>query len=167
MKNFTIRLQLLSIILLLTACSPLYLVEKNDFQQIPKGSKKVIVNVSYATDSLFKIVSKNFAREGCPVQTDKNAMQIFCNGKSVEGGTLLKAMAFVEPTTTGSQVVFSGEWGLNQEGQIMMQAFTNTQIYATSPIVFEKNGTSKTDVAFQHLVLFARQIENGTISYSN
>ncbi|TRX37999.1 hypothetical protein FNW52_03615 [Flavobacterium sp. ZT3R18] len=167
MKNFTIRLQLLSIILLLTACSPLYLVGKNDFQQIPKGSKKVIVNVSYATDSLFKIVSKNFAREGCPVQTDKNAMQIYCNGKSVEGGTLLKAMAFVEPTATGSQVIFSGEWGLNQEGQIMMQAATNIQYNATSPIVFEKNGTSKTDVAFQYLVLFARQIENGNISYSN
>lgn len=160
------RIRLLIITLFFSACSPIFLVSKNDFKQIPRGSKKVIVNVSYGAGSLFNIISKNFAREGCPVQTDKNAMQIYCNGKSIEGGTLLKAMVFVEPTTSGSQATFSGEWGLNQEGQIAMQAFTKTQIYATSPIVFEQTGTTKADVAFQHLVLMARQIQAGNISYS-
>ena len=147
------------------SCSPIILLQQTEFNEIPIGSKNIIVNVDYGKDSLFNMVSKNFARYGCPTKTDKSAMQILCDGKSVEGGTLMKLKAFVDDSGKGSYVSFSGDFGLDASGQIAMKAFGGMTMYSTFPIEFNGRGTTKADVAFQHMVILAKQI-NGSITYS-
>ena len=93
----------------LISCSPIILLQQTEFNEIPVGSKMVFVTVDYSKDSLFNRVSKSFARYGCPVKSDKGAMQVLCDGKSVEGGTLMKIQAFVDDEGNGSSVLFSGD----------------------------------------------------------
>ena len=152
-------------ICLLISCSPIILLQQSEFNEIPIGSKSITINVDYGKDSLFNIVSKNFARYGCPTKTDKAAMQILCDGKSVEGGTLMKLKAFVDENGNGSYVTISGDYGLDANGQIAMKAFGGMTMYSTFPIEFNGRGTTKADVAFQHMVILAKQI-NGKITYS-
>jgi hypothetical protein len=140
------------------------LIQQTEFNEIPIGSKSVKVEVSYSKDSLFNVVSRNFARYGCPVKTDKSAMQILCDGKNVEGGTNMKLKAFVDDDGVGSYVTISGDYGLDASGQIALKAFAGTTMYSTFPIEFNGKGTTKADVAFQHMVILAKQL-NGKISY--
>jgi hypothetical protein len=84
--------------------------------------------------------------------------------KSVEGGTLMKIQAFVDDEGNGSSVLFSGDWGLDGNGQIAMKAFAGMTMYSTMPIVFNGRGTTKPDVAFQHMVILAKQLD-GKITY--
>ena len=148
----------------LISCTPIILLQQTEFNEIPVGSKMVFVTVDYSKDSLFNRVSKSFARYGCPVKSDKGAMQVLCDGKSVEGGTLMKIQAFVDDEGNGSSVLFSGDWGLDGNGQIAMKAFAGMTMYSTMPIVFNGRGTTKPDVAFQHMVILAKQLE-GKITY--
>lgn len=148
----------------LISCSPIILLQQTEFNEIPVGSKMVFVTVDYSKDSLFNRVSKSFARYGCPVKSDKGAMQVLCDGKSVEGGTLMKIQAFVDDEGNGSSVLFSGDWGLDGNGQIAMKAFAGMTMYSTMPIVFNGRGTTKPDVAFQHMVILAKQLD-GKITY--
>jgi hypothetical protein len=148
----------------LISCSPIILLQQTEFNEIPVGSKMVFVTVDYSKDSLFNRVSKSFARYGCPVKSDKGAMQVLCDGKSVEGGTLMKIQAFVDDEGSGSSVLFSGDWGLDGNGQIAMKAFAGMTMYSTMPIVFNGRGTTKPDVAFQHMVILAKQLD-GKITY--
>ena len=148
----------------LISCTPIILLQQTEFNEIPVGSKMVFVTVDYSKDSLFNRVSKSFARYGCPVKSDKGAMQVLCDGKSVEGGTLMKIQAFVDDEGSGSSVLFSGDWGLDGNGQIAMKAFAGMTMYSTMPIVFNGRGTTKPDVAFQHMVILAKQLD-GKITY--
>ena len=148
----------------LISCTPIILLQQTEFNEIPVGSKMVFVTVDYSKDSLFNRVSKSFARYGCPVKSDKGAMQVLCDGKSVEGGTLMKIQAFVDDEENGSSVLFSGDWGLDGNGQIAMKAFAGMTMYSTMPIVFNGRGTTKPDVAFQHMVILAKQLD-GKITY--
>ena len=148
----------------LISCTPIILLQQTEFNEIPVGSKIVFVTVDYSKDSLFNRVSKSFARYGCPVKSDKGAMQVLCDGKSVEGGTLMKIQAFVDDEGNGSSVLFSGDWGLDGNGQIAMKAFAGMTMYSTMPIVFNGRGTTKPDVAFQHMVILAKQLD-GKITY--
>ena len=148
----------------LISCTPIILLQQTEFNEIPVGSKMVFVTVDYSKDSLFNRVSKSFARYGCPVKSDKGAMQVLCDGKSVEGGTLMKIQAFVDDEGNGSSVLFSGDWGLDGNGQIAMKAFAGMTMYSTMPIVFNGRGTTKPDVAFQHMVILAKQLD-GKITY--
>ena len=148
----------------LISCTPIILLQQTEFNEIPVGSKMVFVTVDYSKDSLFNRVSKSFARYGCPVKSDKGAMQVLCDGKSVEGGTLMKIQAFVDDEGNGSSVLFSGDWGLDGNGQIAMKAFAGMTMYSTMPIVFNGRGTTKPDIAFQHMVILAKQLD-GKISY--
>ena len=148
----------------LISCTPIILLQQMEFNEIPVGSKMVFVTVDYSKDSLFNRVSKSFARYGCPVKSDKGAMQVLCDGKSVEGGTLMKIQAFVDDEGNGSSVLFSGDWGLDGNGQIAMKAFAGMTMYSTMPIVFNGRGTTKPDVAFQHMVILAKQLD-GKITY--
>jgi hypothetical protein len=148
----------------LISCTPIILLQQTEFNEIPVGSKMVFVTVNYSKDSLFNRVSKSFARYGCPVKSDKGAMQVLCDGKSVEGGTLMKIQAFVDDEGNGSSVLFSGDWGLDGSGQIAMKAFAGMTMYSTMPIVFNGRGTTKPDVAFQHMVILAKQLD-GKITY--
>ena len=150
--------------LTLISCTPIILLQQTEFNEIPVGSKMVFVTVDYSKDSLFNRVSKSFARYGCPVKSDKGAMQVLCDGKSVEGGTLMKIQAFVDDEGNGSSVLFSGDWGLDGNGQIAMKAFAGMTMYSTMPIVFNGRGTTKPDVAFQHMVILAKQLD-GKITY--
>lgn len=146
-------------------CSPTILIDKNEFKAIPKGTSKIVVTVPYDQDSLFTSVAKLFAREGCPVETNKTSMQIYCNGKSVEGGAALKSLVYVDQTATGGRAVFTGQWGLNQEGQVVMKALANTEIHEFSPVKFEGTGTSKNDVVFQRMLMMAKQVPGGYIRF--
>ena len=148
----------------LISCTPIILLQQTEFNEIPVGSKMVFVTVDYSKDSLFNRVSKSFARYGCPVKSDKGAMQVLCDGKSVEGGTLMKIQAFVDDEGNGSSVLFSGDWGLDGNGQIAMKAFAGMTMYSTMPIVFNGRGTTKPDIAFQHMVILAKQLD-GKITY--
>jgi hypothetical protein len=148
----------------LISCTPIILLQQTEFNEIPVGSKMDFVTVNYSKDSLFNRVSKSFARYGCPVKSDKGAMQVLCDGKSVEGGTLMKIQAFVDDEGNGSSVLFSGDWGLDGNGQIAMKAFAGMTMYSTMPIVFNGRGTTKPDVAFQHMVILAKQLD-GKITY--
>ncbi len=150
--------------ILLNGCTTIMLLEQTEFNGIPVGSKSVKVEVSYSKDSLFNVVSRNFARYGCPVKTDKSAMQILCDGKNVEGGTNMKLKAFVDDDGGGSYVTISGDYGLDAGGQIAMKAFGGMTMYSTFPIEFNGRGTTKADVAFQHMVILAKQL-NGKIIY--
>ena len=148
----------------LISCTPIILLQQTEFNEIPVGSKMVFVTVNYSKDSLFNRVSKSFARYGCPVKSDRGAMQVICDGKSVEGGTLMKLQAFVDDEGNGSSVLFSGDWGLDANGQIAMKAFGGMTMYSTMPIVFNGRGTTKPDIAFQHMVILAKQLD-GNITY--
>ena len=148
----------------LISCTPIILLQQTEFNEIPVGSKMVFVTVNYSKDSLFNRVSKSFARYGCPVKSDRGAMQVICDGKSVEGGTLMKLQAFVDDEGSGSSVLFSGDWGLDANGQIAMKAFGGMTMYSTMPIVFNGRGTTKPDIAFQHMVILAKQLD-GKITY--
>ena len=148
----------------LISCTPIILLQQTEFNEIPVGSKSVFITVNYSKDSLFNRVSKSFARYGCPVKSDRAAMQVLCDGKSVEGGTLMKIQAFVDDEGNGSSVLFSGDWGLDGNGQIAMKAFAGMTMYSTMPIVFNGRGTTKPDVAFQHMVILAKQLD-GKITY--
>lgn len=156
---FTIGLSIL-----LIGCTPIMLIQQTEFNEIPIGSRSVKVEVSYSKDSLFNVVSRNFARYGCPVKTDKSAMQILCDGKNVEGGTNMKLKAFVDDDGVGSYVTISGDYGLDASGQIALKSFAGMTMYSTFPIEFNGKGTTKADVAFQHMVILAKQL-NGKISY--
>ncbi|MCF2442607.1 hypothetical protein L0657_01465 [Dyadobacter sp. CY345] len=80
-------------------------------------------------------------------------MQIICDGKSVEGGTQLKAMAFTEEEGDSSKVTFSGKWGLDATGQIGMMAFSGMGgLSGRNKIVWEGVKGTKNCIAFQHLV---------------
>lgn len=158
---------LLAFILFLASCSPIMVIDKSDFSQIPKKSSKVIANVNYSPDSLFNESARILARNGCPVQSDRTAMQIIGGNKSVEGGTMMNCMVYIEPTATGSRATITGEWGLDQDGQIAMKAITGSNSYGMSKIIFEGTGTTKPDVAFQYLVKYAKQIPSALINYGN
>ncbi len=150
--------------ILLNGCTTYMLLEQTEFKGIPVGSKSVKVEVSYSKDSLFNVVSRNFARYGCPVKTDKSAMQILCDGKSVEGGTNMKLKAFVDDNGNGSYVTISGDYGLDASGQIAMNALVGNTMYSTLPVEFNGKGTTRADISFQHMVILAKQL-NGKISY--
>ena len=45
-----------------------------------------------------------------------------------------------------------------------MKAFAGMTMYSTMPIVFNGRGTTKPDVAFQHIVILAKQLD-GKITY--
>ncbi len=149
------------LVIILQSCAPIYMVSKSEFQQIPKGTKKVVIQTNMSSDSLFTAISKSFSREGWVVKSDKGSMQISAEPKSVGSGTSLKPFVYIEDKTA----YYSGEWGLDQQGQIMLQSMTRVNTVALSPIAFQKSGTSKNDVAFQGLVLLAKKIP-GELSYS-
>ena len=154
------------IALIAVACSPTYIVTKDEFSEIPKGSTKVTASVHYSADSLFMVASRVLARNGCPVQSDRTAMQIIGGNKSVEGGTVMNCRVFIEPNGTGSTATFSGEWGLNADGQLMQQALTGTSTNSMNKISFGGTGTTKPDVAYQYLVKYAKEIPGSIISYA-
>jgi len=156
----------LLLLIIVSSCAPTYLISKGEFNEIPKGSTKVIASVKYPADSLYKVIASVLARDGWPVQSDKNAMQVSSTGKSIGSGTFMKPSVYVESTQSGSRAFFSGQWGLDGTGQVVMQAFTSTSNYGFNQIVFGKTGTSKPDVAFQKLVLLAEQLGSVEITFS-
>jgi hypothetical protein len=157
----------LTILFVVASCaSPQYIVGKEEFKKIPKGSRRVIVSTDYPADSLFNVVARILAKDAWPVQSDRTAMQITSLGRSIGSGTFMRPNVFIEPGGSGSKAYFAGEWLLDANGQIVMQSFANKSNYGSSRIVFGKTGTTKTDMAFQKLVMLARKIENGRISYS-
>ncbi|MGA9651928.1 hypothetical protein [Pedobacter sp.] len=157
MKNILLVIVAIS----MYSCAPTYLVSKSEFQQIPMGTKKIVVKTEMSSDSLFTLISKSFSREGWVVKSDKGSMQISAEPKSVGSGTALKPFVYIEDKTA----YYSGEWGLDQKGQLMMQSMVRANTVAFEPIAFERSGITKNDVAFQGLVILAKTIP-GELSYS-
>ncbi|KQS34018.1 hypothetical protein [Dyadobacter sp. Leaf189] len=158
---------LLCLMILFQSCAPTLLVDKADLAKIPKGSTKVVAYSPYSADEAFGIVSKNLAQYGCPVKSNKESMQVICDGKSVEGGTVIKAMAYIEPDGDSSKVTFSGEWGLDAQGQVMMSAFTGVNgVSGSSKIQWDGIAGTKPCIAYQNLILMARTIPNSRVKYS-
>lgn len=144
----------------------MYAISELEFAGIPKGSKRVTVNSTLSPDSAYKHVSKYFVRNGWVVNGNREMMQISIDPRSIGAGTMLKPVVFIEPNGSGSLVHYRGEWGLDQQGQIMLQSFAGGFNTTTlQPVVFEKKGTTKSDVAFQALVVYAKRVP-GEISYS-
>ncbi|MCE7062177.1 hypothetical protein [Dyadobacter sp. CY343] len=163
MKNFTL---LFFVAIITVGCVKMYAISETDFASIPKGSKRVTVTSPLSADSAYKHVSRYFVTNGWIVNGNKEMMQISIDPRSIGAGTMLRPVVFVEPNGTGSFVHYRGEWGLDQQGQIMLQSFArgyNTT--ALQPIVFEKKGTTKADAAFQALVVYAKRVP-GEITYS-
>lgn len=159
---------LLAVALLIQSCAnPTLLVNKEDLQRIPYGSTKVVSMTSLSPDESFSTIAKAFAKSGCPVKSDKTAMQIICDGKSVEGGTQLKALAFFEEDPMGTKVTMSGEWGLDASGQVAMSAFSGSRgmVSATNQIRWEGIKGTKPCIAFQHLILLSLSIPDARMKY--
>jgi len=145
----------------LQSCTPIYLVDKSEFASIPKGTKSIQLKTGFSSDSLFTLISRSFSRDGWVVKSDKGSMQISAEAKSVGSGSSLKPLVYIE----GGSAFYSGEWGLDQQGQLMLQSFAGGKnTIASQPIIFEKSGTSKNDVAFQGLILLAKKVP-GEITY--
>jgi len=154
--------------LILSSCAGSYtLLHQNDLEQIPEGSSKVVVHVPYDQNKLLTHIAKYFAREGYPVQTDKVAMQVSTGFKSIEGGASVRMIASVDTVENGSRVIISGEWGLNSDGQAAMYAFAGMNMSGTSNKVINEGRltSTKPGIAFQHMVLAAKSVPAGTITY--
>lgn len=163
MKSFLLPLFLGA---LLASCTPALIIKKEDLQRVPKGTTKVVAVSDMTADSVFKFVSRSFARSGCPVSASKESMQVVCNGKAVEGGTLMRAMAYIEPHSKGSIVTFTGEWGLNSSGQIFLTSMTGVSgVTGTEQVVWRGIDGTKSAVVFQYLIAYAIDIPNHDISY--
>ncbi len=153
------------LIIVLSSCGgPIYKISSKEFHEIPVGSSKVVVLVPVQADSLRSIISSIFARNACPVISDPSG-QVRCDGKSVEGGTLMKVLAFIEPETNGSKATLTALYGLDAQGQAMYQGITGHSNYSTAPAIFQWDARKRSDVAFQYMVLMAREIPSANISY--
>lgn len=147
------------------SCVKMYAIDKADFNAIPKGTKIISVSSPLTPDSAFKHISAYFVRNGWVVNGNREVYQIVPGPKSIGAGTLLKPIINIEQDGAGSKVNFRGEWGLDQDGQLMLQSFARgVNTTGMKPIVFEKNGTTKNDAAFQALVVYARRVP-GEIMY--
>lgn len=156
----------LLLVLIAAGCSPVYLVDKKDFSLIPKGSTSINVGTTISPDSAFKVVAKEFTRGGWVVNSNKDLLQLSAEPKSVGSGTALKPIVNIDKSAGGTTISFRGEWGLDQQGQIMMQSISRgANISGFKPVIFEGKGTTKNDVAFQSLVVIARKIQ-GDLTYS-
>ena len=94
-------------------------------------------------------------------------MQVICDGKAIEGGTMLKAMAYVEEVEEGTLVTMSGEWGLDASGQAGFAAITGVgAVTGTNQIVWEGIRASKPCIAFQHLILMSIAIPDSKQKYA-
>lgn len=162
------KLYFILFVLALSSCVGTFaLLDQSELQQIPKGSSKVIVTVPMDQNTLLTYVAKQLAREGFPVQTDKLAMQVSTGSKSIEGGATVRIIANVDTVENNSIVTISGEWGLNSEGQAALFAFSGSDMPGVSNKIVNEGAiaTTKPGIAFQHMVLIAKSIPNGTITY--
>jgi hypothetical protein len=160
-----IRYVLFASILAFTSCTKTALLNRDELRSIPKGTKKIIASSSQSPEETYITVSKIFAKNGCPVTSNKESLQVICNGKSVEGGTSLKAMAFIEPSQSGSTITFSGEWGLDGMGQAGMSAFGAGGISGSNTIIWEGVYPTKSCIAFQHMMMLAKEVSNTELLY--
>lgn len=151
-----------------SSCAPTFLISQEEVKSIPKGTKKILVDVPYSQDQLLSNVAKYFSREGYQVNTDKTAMQVSTGFKSIEGGATVRMVAFVDSVSNNSRLYLSGEWGLNTDGQAAMKAFSGaTMSGASNAIIYDWNmGGTKPGIAFQHMVLAAKAVPDGVITYS-
>lgn len=140
------------------------MIDKTEFDKIPKNSSKVIVETTKTPDSLYYYIEKMFSKDGWEVNSNKSAMQISCKPKSIGSGTLLKPLAYIESSAVGSKVYLTGEVGLDKDGQIMMQALANTQVHEMFAAKYTGSATSRSDLGFQKLVVIAKNI-GGEIKY--
>jgi len=159
------KIYLLLLLIVAASCTKTILVDQESLKKIPYGSTKVISTSPRPASEVFSLLSKSFAREGCPVKTDKESMQVICDGKSVEGGTTIKAMAYVESDGDGSVVTITGEWGLNANGQLMMSAFGAHGVSSANKVVWEGLRSTKPCIAFQYMILLTKDIPEGKLSY--
>lgn len=149
-----------------SSCSPVYLVNKEDFKEIPYGSKKVIIETGYSADSLFNNVAHIFLRDGWAIDADRTLYQIKSLGKSIGHGTYLIPHVYVQSTNFGSVCFISGEWGLDTNGQIAMSAMTGMNgLSRSNEIVFEGSAVTKPGLAFQQMIIFAQQVPGGKIFF--
>ena len=138
-----------------------YLVDKKEVSQIPKGAKKIVINSNYSSDSLFTIISKSFIREGWIIKSNKSSMQISAESKSVGHGTTLTPVVYIE----GGKAYYSGEWGMDYKGQLMIYSFGGPSQLKSEPIKFRRAPSTKNDLAFQGLLLLAKKVPNSKITY--
>ncbi|QRQ99755.1 hypothetical protein [Dyadobacter sandarakinus] len=158
-------LLLITILISFASCSPVLLHSKPELAKIPYGSTKIIASSSKTPDEALSIVSKAFAKEGCPVRTEKEAMQVICEGKSIEGGGMLKALAYIEPRGDSTRITFSGEWGLDATGQAGMSAFGAHGLSGTNKLKWEGVAATKPCVAFQHLLSFSKEVSESPVKF--
>lgn len=141
------------------------MISKQEFDNIPIRANKVIVTVPYKADSLFGIMAKVLSKNGWPSHSDKTLMQISTDGKSIGSGANVKLAVYIEPNPSGSSAHITGQWGLDAYGQVVLQAAVNQSNYSFAEIVFDKKGTTKSDMAMQQMVLLAKQVPGGILNY--
>lgn len=150
----------------LSSCTPIYLISKDDFKKIPTGSTKVIVKVPYSADSLMNTFTRVMASQGFPVNTNKIAMQVSSEGKSIGGGTMMKTLIYFEQIGDSSKATMTGAYGLDATGNIAFSAFAGHNSSGTDVAVFNGSSTSKPDLVYQQMVVFAKAIPDARIIYS-
>lgn len=158
--------RLLPILLMLSGCTPIYLVSKDEFNKIPYGSEKVIVKVPYSADSLMNTFTRILAADGFPVNTNKIAMQVSSEGRSIGGGTMMKTLIYVEQVGDSSKATMTGAYGLDANGNIAFSSFAGYNSSGTNPAVFSGSPTSKPDLVYQKMVALAKMVPNSSIKYS-
>lgn len=158
-------ISLCTFFLLIASCTPILLISESAYNEIPENSTKVVVTTNYSADSLYKTIAMILANNGYDVNENKTALQIYTNPKTLEHSSSIKCRANVSITDAGTLVTFIGDYGLNLEGQMKMQAFTGRSYEGFMPIKFTKNSNQRADYCFQNLILLAKEIKGGVISY--
>lgn len=158
--------QALFAILLFSSCTPTYLISKEEFKKIPYGSTKVVVTSEISSDSLMNTFTRLLAADGFPVNTNKIAMQVTTEGKSIGGGTLMKTYIYVEQLKDSSRATMTGAYGLDAQGNIAFSVFAGNNSSGTDIAKFTNSATSRPDLVYQKMVAFAQMIPNSTIRHA-
>lgn len=160
-------MRLISVLLfiaLLSSCATYSLFKKEDLKKIPVGSSKVIALTTMSPDSCFKFMMRQMAKDGWAVTTNKEVMQISTALRSVQGGTSIKVNAFIQPSHKGSEIILSGEWGLDLDGSIAVNPY-GIGISGTKTIIWTGDLSKKTNLAFQNLLNVGISANPYAVSY--
>lgn len=140
-------------------------ISQADYNSIPYGTKAIQINSPLSPDSLFKLISLEYAQIGCPVKSNKEAMQIICDGLPTEHSGTVYALTSLAPTASGTMVKLTATAQISESQANMARAISGMHSYQAEreTVSFLKSSGNK-NYFFQHLVQLANTIP-GTKTY--
>lgn len=157
--------KILPILVLLQSCissTPL-VINTVAYNSIPNGARKITVQTQLQSDSLYKLTIQQYATMGCPIKSNKEAMQVICDGlATTHSGTI-----YMLSTISGSKVITTGQSQLSADQERMVGAISGLHNYQSKkePIIFTTKRTNA-NYHFQYMVKLSLSLP-GIISYSN